>query len=129
MTTPLARNPIHLGLGATALAEPEFTGMDWYDAYAGRHAADGKEGRLVSMSTFDEPWTVWEVHPHGSEVVLCTAGEVTLVQEVDGRELRTRLRAGEYAINPPGIWHTADVERSATVVFITAGLGTHHRAR
>nr|AUN37760.1 hypothetical protein [uncultured bacterium] len=27
--------PIHLGLGATAVAEPEFNGMDWYEATIG----------------------------------------------------------------------------------------------
>ena len=40
--------PLHLGLGATAASEPEFTGeMSWYDAYLERHRADGLEGRLV----------------------------------------------------------------------------------
>ena len=39
------------------------------------------------------------------------------------------LRTGEYAINPPGVWHTADVESEATALFITAGLGTELRPR
>ena len=39
------------------------------------------------------------------------------------------LRAGEYAINPRGVWHTADVAGHATAVFITAGQGTEHRPR
>lgn len=125
----LGESPIHLGLGATATSEPRFTGMSWYAAYTERHAKDGAEGRLVSMYTFDAPWTSWEMHPAGHEVVIVTAGEMTLVQEVDGREVKTTLRAGEYAINPPGVWHTADVAKSATAVFITAGLGTEHRAR
>lgn len=129
MALKLSTHPVHLGLGATATSEPEFTGMDWYAAYIERHASDGKEGRLVSMHTFEEPWDVWEMHPNGSEVVVCTRGEVTLVQEVDGKELRTLLRAGDYAINEPGVWHTADVRESATALFITAGLGTEHRQR
>ncbi len=34
----IAVNPIHLGLGATASAEPAFTGsMDWYAGYVERH--------------------------------------------------------------------------------------------
>jgi quercetin dioxygenase-like cupin family protein len=69
------------------------------------------------------------MHPQGSEVVLCTAGEITLVQEIDGRHVRTTLRPGEYAINAPGVWHTADVEHEATAVFITAGIGTQNRPR
>ena len=103
--------------------------MDWYAGYAARHAADGFEGRLVSMYTFSEPWDVWEMHPNGHEVVICTAGEITLIQEVEGKERSESLGPGEYAINPPGVWHTADVSNTATAVFITAGIGTEHRSR
>lgn len=129
MSKKLSEHPIHLGLGATAIEQPPFSGMEWYADYGARTASDGADGRLVSMYTFDAPWDSWEVHPNGAEVVLCTAGEITLVQEIDGGEVRTTLHPGEYAINPPGVWHTADVGASATAVFITAGLGTEHRAR
>jgi quercetin dioxygenase-like cupin family protein len=61
--------------------------------------------------------------------VLCTEGELTLVQEIGGKEVRTTLRPGEYAINEPGVWHTADVDGRATGVFITAGVGTEVRPR
>lgn len=125
----LTQHPIHLGLGATAVSQPAFTGMEWYAEYAARHADDGAEARLVSMHTFDAPWDSWEMHPEGSEVVLCTEGEVTLIQEVGSEEVRTILRPGDYAINEPGVWHTADVSARVTVVFITAGLGTQHRMR
>ena len=74
-------------------------------------------------------WEGWEVHPNGHEVEICTAGELTLVQEIVGKEVRTTLRPGEYAINPPGVWHTADENGSATAVFITAGSGTEGRPR
>lgn len=129
MPRRLSEHPVHLGLGATAESQPRFTGMAWYEGYGARHASDGREGRLVSMHVFDASWDSWEMHPEGSEVVLCTEGEMSLVQEIDGREVRTTLRAGEYAINEPGVWHTADVEEHATAVFITAGLGTEHRKR
>ena len=129
MTPDIARYPIHLGRGATAVAEPEFTGFQWYEGYMQRHASDGVEGRLVSMFSFDAPWDSWEVHPNGHEVVICTAGEITLVQEIDGEDKRTTLRPGEYAINPPGVWHTADVPEHATGFFITCGEGTQGRPR
>lgn len=129
MPRKISRHPVHLGLGATAVSEPEFTGIDWYPAYGARHADDGVEGRLVSMHTFTAPWDSWEMHPKGSELVLCTAGEMTLVQEIDGESVRTTLQVGEYAINEPGVWHTADVEGSATALFITAGVGTQIRPR
>ena len=129
MPRQLTKHPVHLGLGATAISEPEFTGMEWYAEYARRHASDGNEARLVSMYTFDSPWDVWEMHPNGGELVLCTAGEITVLQEIDGAIVRTTLHPGEYAINDPGVWHTADVSASATAVFITAGVGTEHRKR
>lgn len=131
VASKIALNPVHLGLGATAEVQPDFTGsMDWYMDYAQRSASDAAEGRLVSMHTFSESWDMWEMHPNGSEVVLCTSGSVTFIQELaDGTENRIVLEAGEYAINDPGVWHTADVVEKASVVFITAGMGTQHRAR
>ena len=129
--TSLEQHPLHLGLGAGASAQPAFTGeMEWYAAYSERHAADGAEGRLVTAHTFTEDWTSWEMHPAGDEVVLCLTGEMTLHQEfADGRSEAVTISAGEYAINPPGVWHTADVVGHATALFITAGLGTQHRPR
>ena len=127
----LDTNLIHLGLGAAAVVEPRFTGeMSWYGEYAQRHASDGAEGRLVAMHSFSEPWDVWEMHPLGHEVVVCTSGEMTLHQELpDGTQHSATISAGEYAINAPGVWHTADVAEHATALFITAGLDTQHRPR
>lgn len=121
---------IHLGLGATAVPQPEFSGMEWYEGYVERHGSDGAEGRLVSQHTFTEGWPSWEMHPKGAEVVICTDGAMELTQEFpDGRRERLTLAAGEYAINPPGVWHIADVEDHATAIFITAGEDTQHRPR
>jgi mannose-6-phosphate isomerase-like protein (cupin superfamily) len=128
----LPTQPAHLGLGATATVEPPFTGMEWYAGYSARHAADGAEGRLVSQYSFAESWDSWEMHPHGAELVICTVGSLTLHQEhADGRAETVTLAPGDYAVNPPGTWHTADVPPGveATAIFVTAGLGTEHRAR
>ncbi len=127
----LAKHPVHLGLSATAEIEPLFTGaLDWYEACGARHASDGAEGRLVALHTFSRSWDMWEMHPHGAELVLCTDGVLTLHQERPDRVVgAVTLTAGQYAINPPGVWHTADVEITATALFITAGLGTQHRPR
>ncbi len=126
----LADSFIHLGLGATAVPQPPFDGIEWYANYGARHGGDGIEGRLVSQHSFTESWDAWEMHPHGSEVVICTAGAMVLTQEFpDGGIERVALAAGDYAINPPGVWHTADVEAQATAIFITAGEGTAHRPR
>lgn len=126
----LADSFVHLGLGASAVPQPPFDGIEWYEAYGARHAGDGREGRLVAEHSFTEGWPSWEMHPHGAEVVICTAGEMVLMQEFPGgRTERTTLGAGDYAINPPGVWHIADVADHATAIFITAGEGTEHRPR
>jgi mannose-6-phosphate isomerase-like protein (cupin superfamily) len=127
----LTEHPVHLGLGATAIEEPRFTGqMEWYADYIARHATDGHEGRLVSLHSFETCWDSWEMHPHGSEVVLCISGRISLIQEFpDGRIETVSLEPGYYAINPPGVWHTADVTAPASAVFITAGSGTEGRPR
>lgn len=102
--TELSAHPLHLGLGATAEIEPVFTGdLSWYESYAQRHCIDGVEGRLVSMHSFTKPWDVWEVHPHGAEVVICTAGSMTLIQERSaGSVTSIELEPGQYAVNEPG---------------------------
>ena len=132
MTEPqsLKTFPVHLGLGASAAPQPEFTGLDWYEAYSARTADDGKEGRLIALHDFSESWTSWEMHPEGDEVVICISGRITLIQECEGDQQNTiALEAGDYAINAAGIWHTADTDGPASALFITAGAGTCHRPR
>ncbi|HEY6815711.1 MAG TPA: cupin domain-containing protein [Croceibacterium sp.] len=125
--------PIHLGNGGTAVPQPEFPrderAMQWYMDYGARHAEDGEAGRLVSCFRFTEDWAGWEMHPAGAEVVVCVEGSMTLIQEIDGEQVRTVLSAGDYAINPPGVWHTADVADGATGFFVTPGVGTQGRPR
>lgn len=126
----LRTHPIHLGLGGSVAAQPAFAGMAWYQAYAARTAADGAEGRLVSLFDFAESWDSWEMHPVGDELVVCLDGAITLIQELpDGRFHSAMLRPFEYAINPAGTWHTADVAEPAKALFITAGQDTQHRPR
>lgn len=131
LTFDLAKFPVHLGRGATISVQDEFTGaMEWYERYGERTSADGREGRLVSLHTFHAPWDSWEMHPAGDELVVCVGGCIELIQEqAGGTELRIVLTAGEAAINAPGVWHTADVDETATALFITAGEGTQVRPR
>ena len=122
---------IHLGPGGRAVPQPEFTGdLSWYEAYGERHGGDGAEGRLVALYRFDQPWTSWEMHPAGDEVVCCIQGHMSLHQEhADGSTECIELGPGDYAINPPGTWHTADTDEPVVGLFITVGQGTTHRPR
>jgi len=130
MPVSLAEYPIHLGPGGSAATQPCFTGMEWYEAYADRTAGDGADGRLVTMHSFTTDWNGWERHPAGEEVVICISGEVVLHQEMaDGTRNTVRIGPGEYAINPAGVWHTADIPNQATCLFVTPGQGTENRTR
>ena len=129
-TFDLSTHPVHLGLGASMTPQETFTGdMAWYERYGARVANDGAEGRLVAMHTFTEPWSTWEMHPQGHELVVCTAGRLTLHQRIDGEVVTVVLEPGQAVINPPGVWHTADVDATATALFITAGMGTEIEPR
>jgi mannose-6-phosphate isomerase-like protein (cupin superfamily) len=122
--------PIHLGRGARAVEEPQFTGPEWYESYGERHADDMDEGRIVSLFRFEEPWTSWEMHPVGDEVVCCLQGQMVLHQELpEGTKQSHELGPGEYAINPAGAWHTADTDGPVVALFITAGKDTTHKPR
>ncbi|MEL6891780.1 MAG: cupin [Actinomycetota bacterium] len=125
---------VHLGLGATTVPLPRHTGeLSWYEQYGADHGADGREGRLVSYHSFDRSWDTWEMHPVGSELVLCVAGRVELIQEAtDGTTSTVAIGPGQAVINEPGVWHTANVvdpDDPPTIVFITAGEGTEMRPR
>jgi quercetin dioxygenase-like cupin family protein len=121
---------VHLGLGARAETLPEFTWSEEYlQRYEAEHEADGDEGRLVMIGPERASWTSWERHPAGDEVVVALSGRQTLIQEVAGGQRRIELRAGQAAINPRGVWHTADVHEPGSALFITPGRGTEHRPR
>ena len=127
---PLADSPIHLGRGATAVPLPDFSwSAEYLAAYVERFAADGDEGRLVTMGALAATWDTWERHPAGEEVVLVLSGRADLIQRIDGGERRIALSAGQAAVNPPGVWHTADVHEPGEALFITPGRGTEHVPR
>ena len=123
----LSATPVHLA-GTSAEPVPGFDGSPaWFERYAAEHP---EPGFLVSSFTFDRPWDSWEVHPAGHELVVCTAGTITLHQETASGELRTvTVTEGQYVVNEPGTWHTADVDGPATALFVTSGEGTTHRPR
>jgi quercetin dioxygenase-like cupin family protein len=121
---------IHLGMGSKATPLPDFQWTPEYlDGYEQRFASDGDEGRIVVMNRQKATWDQWERHPAGEEVVLLLSGRVDLIQEIDGQERKVSLRPGLAIVNPPGVWHTADVHEPGDALFITPGRGTDHRPR
>jgi len=84
---------------------------------------------LVTMISFDATWKSWEMHPNGDEIVCLLSGRVSMVLEIDGREIVAKLaKPGDYVLVPRGTWHTARTSTNCTMVFITPGEGTQNRA-
>ncbi|MGC0372498.1 cupin domain-containing protein [Streptomyces sp. SAI-229] len=126
----LRTTPVHLGLGSRA---KPVQGFAWdpevLQAYSAAVAADGAEGRLVTIFDGDGPGDHWERHPAGDELVICLSGSVTVTRDVDGVPDRVVLGPGEATVNPAGTWHAVDMAGPASILTITAGLGTDHRPR
>lgn len=126
----LRTTPVHLGLGSRAKPVEGFAwNPEVLQAYSAAVAADGGEGRLVTIFDGDGPGDHWERHPVGDELVICLSGSVTVTRDMDGAHERVVLGPGEATVNPAGTWHAVDMAGPASILTITAGLGTGHRPR
>ncbi|RJG07490.1 cupin domain-containing protein [Noviherbaspirillum cavernae] len=86
------------------------------------------QGRLMSAFAFSEPWSVWERHPAGEELVMLLSGAATVVLEESGTERTVQLSdTGAYVLVPPNVWHTVRTSVPTTMLFLTPGAGTEHR--
>ena len=128
-TSPFRFDDAILHLGPTSATVVRSFSWAEIGEYGARFAGDGASGRMVTMLPQPESWTSWERHPAGEELVLLLSGRVDLIQEVDGQEHRIELHAGDGVLNPPNVWHTADVIEPGDALFITPGEGTEHKPR
>lgn len=88
-----------------------------------------KGKRLISYYTFEQDWDSWEMHPAGEEFVCLLSGQVDLILEQDEGEKTVSLNSpGQFILVPRGVWHTAKVHTSSSVLFITPGEGTQSRS-
>jgi uncharacterized cupin superfamily protein len=121
---------VHLGLGATVVAVPDFA---WSNArlmnYLKRFAGDRADGRLVGIVAARQSWSRWECHLEGDELVVQLSGCSDVVQDLDGTYRAIRLAPGQAVINPRGVWHTSDVHEPGDTLFIAAGRRTEYRPR
>lgn len=83
---------------------------------------------LVSSYSFEDDWATWEVHPNGDELVCLLSGDVELLLRGRDGEQRLRLNTpGSFVIVPRNTWHTAKVNTSAQMMFVTPGEATENR--
>lgn len=117
---------LHFRDGGRADAIP-VSGSFWGELAAGEYP-QLDQGRLMSAFTFSEPWSMWERHPAGEELVMLLSGTATVVLEEFDQERTVQLSdPGSYVLVPQNVWHTARTTVPTTMLFLTPGAGTEHR--
>ncbi len=100
----------------------------WEELASGAHS-QLDQGRLMSAFTFSSPWSTWERHPAGEELVMLLSGNATVLLEESDKQRSVQLRdPGSFVLIPPNVWHTAKTNVPTTMLFLTPGVGTEHRA-
>lgn len=123
----LLQDAVHLGAPSQALPVLDF-GHD-YAKYEADFCSKSDPGRLVCLYETKGDWEAWEAHPAGDELVVVLSGRAEFLQEVAGEVRRVVVGSHQAIINPPGVWHTANVLEPFLALFITPGPGTTHRPR
>jgi mannose-6-phosphate isomerase-like protein (cupin superfamily) len=100
----------------------------WSELASGRRP-ELEAGRLITQFDCSADWESWEIHPLGDELVLLLSGRVELLLErtagVDSVKL---AKPGQFVVIPRDTWHTARVTEKSSLIFVTPGKGTRHRA-
>ena len=104
----LERFPIHLGLGARAVPQPEFTGMEWFAAYADRMSVRPGETIAFKISSMDDaPYSARLVRVISADANPAGPGLVEEPVEADfaGRHKGRfqAVHAGSYGIVEQGV--------------------------
>ena len=125
MALDLSKTYLHL-IGET-VAQPVEVTPDFWPTLGQRTELHAH--RLMMRFDFSGDWPTWEIHPDGDEVVVQLTGEMTLILDLPDGPSSQLLRAGEAAVIPKGIWHTADVPSPCSALFVTHGRGTENKPR
>ena len=126
-THDILRTYLHVRDDGTTTALPVSDSF-WQELGSGAYP-ELDTGRLMSAFTFSEPWSSWERHPAGEELVMLLSGAASVVLEEDGVERVVELsKAGDLVLVPRNVWHTARTSVPTTMMFLTPGAGTEHRA-
>lgn len=125
---PLNLSSAYLRLRPDASAEVLPVGRTFWQDMASGALGSFHHEYLVTTNSFSENWPMWEMHPHGDEMVILLSGSVDFVLEKKTGNKTLPLReSGGWVLVPKGMWHTATVNAPSTMLFITAGEGTQHR--
>ena len=125
----ISKTPIHIGDSQTVFALSNFTfdGQS-FEQYIGEHCLDGP-GWLMMIEESPANWGSWERHPAGVEIVHVLRGSGTFFQDLPEGVSALPFGPGITLINPPGVWHTADVSEPMQAIYITPCPDTEHKPR
>lgn len=84
-------------------------------------------GTVVTVSSGDQDWTTWEMHPEGDEILVLLDGNLTMVFDGPAGETRHPMAPGSTLVVPRGTWHRALIGEPIRMLFLTYGAGTTHR--
>lgn len=88
-----------------------------------------RDHQLISYHTFSADWQQWERHPHGDEVAVLLSGSITfMLATTKGEQCVELSNHLDYVVIPRDTWHTARVTDTASLLFVTPGEGTEHKA-
>jgi quercetin dioxygenase-like cupin family protein len=128
-TGPFNLASTYLRLRGDVSAEPLTVDDTFWQRLSAGQLGDFHNEYLVTMHAYDQDWPMWEMHPNGDEIVCLLSGSTTFILEIENAPKRIELgEQGSYVIVPKGTWHTAKADGPCTLLFITAGEGTQHRA-
>jgi mannose-6-phosphate isomerase-like protein (cupin superfamily) len=127
MTTPvpdLLSTFVHLRSDGSATSVP------WTpDIWRTLALADGDRivgARRGEMPTDFHP-DMWEMHPHGDELLSLLSGAIDAVFDEPGGERVMNLRGGQTCIVPRGVWHRLILREPSDLMFVTPAAGTQLR--
>jgi mannose-6-phosphate isomerase-like protein (cupin superfamily) len=85
------------------------------------------EGRLLMVTHQTGPWTHWEMHPSGDEILYLLSGKMDVILEINNAQEIVTLNGGKAVIVPAGTWHTVKILSPGDLLSITRGAGTQLR--
>ena len=115
---------LHLTPRAEAVRLP-VTESFWAELAEGCPVIDGWLYGVYAMAA--GPWSNWERHPHGDEVLTMLSGAMDLTLEEKTGPRTVSMKAGDTVVVPAGIWHIGRVVVAGDLMALTFGKGTEHR--
>jgi len=103
------------------------TGPDFYARIRNDPTLGGTMVSLGAVSS-GAPSKHWEMHPAGEEILVILAGHPRVeFEHADGRRETIETAPGKAVVVPRGVWHRAESEAGARILYITYGAGTTHK--